>query len=141
MQSEISPFVLESWAFWTGVVAVGVTAGSALLGCLLRWFSFKIDSLKDEMRSAEEPKAETLSDAVSHLERSADRIRKATVVFIAAGALFGCLAWWASVTVSDAKEDARMRFESDYAAALADLAVANERAGKLEVEAEGFRET
>jgi len=140
VKSLVGLFVLESWAFWTGVVAVGGTAGSALLGCLLRWLSFKIDSLKDEMRSAEEPKAETLSDAVSHLERSADRIRKATVVCIAAGALCGCLSWWASVMVSDAKEEARMRFESNHAAALADLAVANERAGKLEVEAEGFRE-
>ncbi|MBK9308821.1 MAG: hypothetical protein IPM58_17430 [Nitrospira sp.] len=140
MQSEIDLFTLESWAFWAGVVAVGMTVAGALLGCLLRWRSFKGDSLNNEMGSAEEPKAETFSDAISHRTRSVDWIRKTAVACIAAGALFGCVSWWVLLTVSDAKEEARMRVESDYASALADLAVANERTGKLEVEAAGFRE-
>ena len=158
MQSEIGPFTLESWAFWAGVVAVGMTAAGALLGCLLLWLAFKANSLNGEMSSAEEAPHQTLTDARSNLKRSADWIRQTAVVFTAAGALFGCVSWWVSLTVGDAKEEARMRVESDYAArmkaaendliksrqettkALADVAVANERAGKLEVEAAGFRE-
>ncbi len=140
MQSEIGPFTLESWAFWTGVVAVGVTAAGALLGGLLLWLAFKANSLNGVMSSAAEAPPQTLTDARSNLKRSADWIRQTAVVFTAAGALFGCLSWWVSLTVSDAKEEARMRVESDYASALADLAVANERAGKLKVEAAGFRE-
>lgn len=140
MQSEIGPFTLESWAFWTGIVAVGMTAAGALLGCLLLWLAFKANSLNGEMGSAEEVPPQRLTDARSNLKQSADWIRQTAVVFTAAGALFGCVSWWVSLTVSDAKEEARMRVESDYASALADLAVANERAGKLKVEAAGFRE-
>lgn len=140
MLNEISPFALESLAYWTGIATVGGTAAGALLGCLLFWFSSKLNSLKDEMSLAEETRAKMLAEAFSRLQQSADRTGRMAVVFTAVGALFGCLSWWVSLTVSDAKEEARMRVESDYASALADLAVANERVGKLEVEAAGFRE-
>lgn len=140
MQSEIGPFTLESWAFWAGVVAVGMTAAGALLGCVLVWLVLKANSLNGEMSLAEEVPLRTLTDTRSNLKRSADWIRQTAVVLTAAGALFGCVSWWVSLTVSDAKEEARMRVESDYASALADLTVANERAGTLEVEAAGFRE-
>lgn len=139
MPNEISPFALEWWAHRTGIAAVGSTATGALLGCLLFWFSAKLNSLKDEMSLAEETRTKTLAEALSHLQQSADRTGKTAVAFTAVGALFGCLSWWLSFTVSDTKEEARMRFESDYAAALADLAVANKRTGKLEVEAAGLR--
>lgn len=140
MLNEISPFALESLAYWTGIATVGDTAAGALLGCLLFWFSSKLNSLKDQMSLAEETRAKMLAEAFSRLQQSADRTGRMAVVFTAVGALFGCLSWWVSLTVSDAKEEARMRVESDYASALADLAVANERVGKLEVEAAGFRE-
>ena len=140
MLNGISPFALESLAYWTGIATVGDTAAGALLGCLLFWFSSKLNSLKDEMSLAEETRAKMLAEAFSRLQQSADRTGRMAVVFTAVGALFGCLSWWVSLTVSDAKEEARMRVESDYASALADLAVANERVGKLEVEAAGFRE-
>ena len=158
MQNEINLFAFESWAFWTGIAAVGVTAASALLGCLMFWFSSKVNSLKDEMRVAEETKAKTLTETISHLKRSANWTGKTAVAFTAAGALFGCLSWWSFFSVSDTKEKARMRFESDYAAkmkaaendliksrqetakALADVAAANERTSKLEVETARLRE-
>ena len=139
MQSEMGPFTLESWAFWTGVVAVGMTAAGALLGSLVLWLASKANSLSGEMSSAEAP-SQTLADACSNLKRSTDWIRQTAVACTVAGALFGCLSWWISFTESDIKEKARIRFESDYAAVLADLAVANERAGKLEVEVAGLRE-
>ncbi|MDR4464385.1 MAG: hypothetical protein MRJ66_08990 [Nitrospira sp.] len=140
MQSEIGPFTLESWAFWAGVVAVGMTAAGALLGCVLVWLALKANALNGEMSSAEEVPPRTLTDTRSNLKRSADWIRQTAVVLTAVGALFGCVSWWVSLAVSDAKEEARMRVESDYASALADLTVAKERAGTLEVEAAGFRE-
>ncbi|MGE0644779.1 MAG: hypothetical protein AB7P24_14005 [Nitrospira sp.] len=140
MQSEIGPFTPESWAFWTGIVAVGMTAAGALLGCLLLWFAVKANSLEGERGPTGEALPQTLTDVRSNLKRSADRIRQTAVAFTATGALFGCVSWWVSLTVSDAKDEARMRVESDYASALADLAVANQHAGRLAVEAEGFRE-
>lgn len=140
MQSEIGPFTPESWAFWTGIVAVGMTAAGALLGCLLPWFAVKANSLEGERGPTREAFPQILTDVRSNLKRSADRIRQTAVAFTATGALFGCVSWWLSLTVSDAKDEARMRVESDYASALADLAVANQHAGRLAVEAEGFRE-
>jgi hypothetical protein len=149
--------VFESLAFWTGIVAVGITATGAVLGCLSWWFSSKVNSLK-EMSFPQETKTNAPTEAISHMQRSADRTGKTAVTFAAAGALFGCLFWWFSFTVSDTKEEARMRFESEYAAkmkvaesdvvkarqetakALADVAAAKERAGRLEVEAAGLRE-
>lgn len=139
MQSEIGLFALESWAFWTGIVASGMTAAGALLGCLSLWFPVKANSLESQTGSAAAP-LPTLTDARSNLERSANWIRQTAVAFTVTGALFGCVSWWVSLTVSDAKDEARMRVESDYASALADLAVAKERAGRLAVEAAGFRE-
>ncbi|NGZ98511.1 MAG: hypothetical protein CV089_20715 [Nitrospira sp. WS110] len=158
MQSEISPFAFESWAFWTGVVAVGVTAAGALLGCLLFWFSSKVNCLKDERGLAEETQARTPAETLSYVQQSANRTGKGAVAFTAAGAMLGCLSWWFSFTDRDMKEKARMRFESDYAArmkaaendliksrrettkALADVAAAKERTGKLEIEAASLRE-
>ncbi|NGZ98936.1 MAG: hypothetical protein CV089_22980 [Nitrospira sp. WS110] len=116
-----------------------MTAAGALLGCLLLRLAFKANSLNGEMGPAGEAPPQTLTDARSNLKRSADWIRQTAVAITATGALFGCVSWWVSLTVSDAKDEARMRVESDYASALADLAVANERAGKLEVEVAGLR--
>jgi hypothetical protein len=148
----------ESLAFLTGIVAVGITATGALLGCLSWWFSSKVNSLKEKMSFQQETKTNAPTEAISHMQRSADRAGKTAVTFAAVGALFGCLSWWFSFTVSDTREEARMRFESEYAAktkaaesdvvkarhetakALADVAAANERAGRLEVEAAGLRE-
>lgn len=140
MPNEISPFTLESWAYWTGIAAVGGTAAGALFACVLFWFSSRAKLMKDGRSLAEETTAQALTESIARLQRSTDQARKAAVAFIGMGALFGCLSWWLSFTVSETKEQARMRFESDYAAALADLAVANERTGKLEVEAAGLRE-
>jgi len=150
--------IFESLAFWTGIVAVGITATSALFGGLSWWFSSKVNSLKEEMSFQQTTKTNAPTEAISSLQRSAVRTGKTAATFAAAGALFGCLSWWFSFTVSDTKEEARMRFESEYAAkmkaaesdvvkarresakALADVTAANERAGRLEVEAAGLRE-
>jgi hypothetical protein len=112
----------------------------AFLGCLLFVFSSRLNSLKDEMRVVEETQTNTLAGTISQLQQSTDWTEKAAVAFIAAGALFGCLSWWFSFTVNDAKERARLLVESDYAAALAALAIASERADTLEVEATDLRE-
>ena len=158
MQNELNLFALERWAFWTGTATVGVTLAGALLGSLWLWFSFKVNSLKHDMNLAEETTTIPLTEAISNLKRYADWTRAMAVAFTAAGALFGCVSWWFSVTVASTKETARMRFESDYAAkmnvaehditkarqetanALADVAAANERARELEVEAANIRE-
>ncbi|MBS0150392.1 MAG: hypothetical protein JSR31_05580 [Nitrospira sp.] len=127
--------LLGSVAFGTGILAIGATAAGGLLGCLLLWLSCKVNSLKAEIRSAGETNPQTLTDALSHLKRFVDWTRTTAVAATVAAALFGCVSWWFSVSDSDMKEKARMRFESDYAAARADLTAANARAGKLEVEA------
>ncbi|MDH4083389.1 MAG: hypothetical protein OEV99_03850 [Nitrospira sp.] len=148
----------ELLAFWTGIVAVGITATGALFGCLSWWFSSRVNFLKEEISVQQDTTTNAPTEAISHLQRSADRTGNTAVTFAAAGALFGCLSWWFSFTVSDTKEEARVRFESEYAAkmkvaesdvvkarqetanALAHVAVANERTGNLEVEAAGLRE-
>lgn len=132
--------LLGSVAFWTGILAIGATAAGGLLGCLLHWLSCKVNSLKDEISSARETNSQTLTDALSHLKRFIDWTKTTAVAATVAAALFGCVSWWFSVSDSDMKEKARMRLESDYAAARADLTAANARAGKLEVEAAGLRE-
>jgi hypothetical protein len=156
MQNEMIPYALESLAFWTGIAAVGCTAVGALFGCLSWLFSSKINSLKAEMNSAEKMQAKALDETIPYLQRSADWTGKTTVILTAAGALFGCLSWWFSSTVSEMKEEARVRFETEYAAkmkvaenevskarretskALMDAAAADERSAKLEVEAAGL---
>ena len=119
MQNAISPFTLGWWAFWMGVIAVGGTVVGAVCASLFLGFSSKVRVLKDELRSAEEAGTAAPIEVISDLERSADWTGKSAVVFTAAGAVIGCLAWWLSFTVSDTKENARMRLESEYAAKMA----------------------
>lgn len=108
---------LESWAFWTGLATVSFTAMAVILGFF----------------------------------KSADRTRKASEICAFMAALLGCLSWWLSFTVSGMKEEARMRFESEHetkmkiaeaevSKAREGTAAANERAGRLEVEAASLRE-
>jgi hypothetical protein len=108
---------LESWAFWTGLATVGFTAMAVILGFF----------------------------------KSADRTRKASEICALVAALLGCLSWWFSFTVSGMKEEARARFErehehkmklaeSEVSKAREGTAAANERAGRLEVEAASLRE-
>ncbi len=143
---------LESFTFWTGIATVGFALVGALCGGLYVWFSSKINSLKEEMNLAEE------SRTISHLQQPAVWTGKISVGLTAAGAFFGCLYWWFSFTVSDMKQEARLHFEREYTAkmkmaesevskareeatkALADVAAANERTGRLEAKAAGFRE-
>ncbi|MDH4301539.1 MAG: hypothetical protein OEV51_05630 [Nitrospira sp.] len=150
--------VFELLMFWTGIAAVGITATGALFGCLSWWFSSKVNSLKEEKGFQQDTTTNVPTEVILHLQRSADRTGKAAVMCAGAGALFGCLFWWFSFTVSDINEEARMRLESEYALkmkvaesdviqarqetakALADAAAANERANRLEVEALGLRE-
>jgi hypothetical protein len=103
---------LESWAFWTGLATVGFTAMAVILGFF----------------------------------KSADRTRKVSEICALVAALLGCLSWWFSFTVSGMKEEARARFEREHESkmklaeaevskAREGTAAANERAGRLEVEA------
>jgi hypothetical protein len=156
--SEMNSSALESFAFWTGIATVGFTLFGALCGGLYVWFSSKINSLKTEMNLAEESKTKALTEAISRLQQPADWTGTISVGFTAAGAFFGCLSWWFSSALSDMKEEARVRFETEYAAklkgaereviqahqetakALADAAAANERTGTLEVKAANLRE-
>ena len=141
-----------------GVVAIGVTVVGALSACSFLWFSSRAKLLKDEMASAEETATTVATEAISHLERSSDWVGRAAIVFTVAGAVIGCLSWWFSFLVNDTKYKSRMLLEAEYAAkltvaksdvitareetakALADMAVANARVRKLEVEAVGLRE-
>jgi len=154
---EMISSALESFAFWTGIVAVGITAAGALLGCLSWWFSTRINSVKEGMISAEETTSQALAEAISHLPWSANWTGKMAVIFTAAGALFGCLSWWFSSAVSEMEKEARVRFETEHAAkmkvaenelskarqetarARADAAAADERGARLEAEAAGLR--
>jgi len=83
--------------------------------------------------------------------KSADRTRKVSEVCALVAALLGCLSWWFSFTVSGMKEEARTRFEREHetkmkfaeaevSKAREGTAAANERAGRLEVEAASLRE-
>lgn len=141
-----------------GIATIGFTLFGALCGSLYFWFSSKINSLKEELNLAEETKPEALTEAISHLQQPADWTGITAVGFTALGALFGCLSWWLSSTVSNMKEEVRLSFEREYTAkmkaaesevskareetakALADAAAANERTGTLEVKAAGLRE-
>ena len=141
-----------------GVVAIGVTVVGALSACSFLWFSSRAKLLKDEMASAEETATTVATEAISHLERSSDWVGRAAIVFTVAGAVIGCLSWWFSFLVNDTKYKSRMLLEAEYAAkltvaksdvitareetakALADMAVANARVRKLEVEVAGFQE-
>ncbi|MDH5741238.1 MAG: hypothetical protein OEY77_13025, partial [Nitrospira sp.] len=79
----------ESLVFWTGIVAVGLTAAGALSGCVSWWFSSKVNSLKEEMSVQQETQAKAPTEASFHLQRSADLTGKTAVTCAAAGALFG----------------------------------------------------
>ncbi|NGZ97111.1 MAG: hypothetical protein CV089_13505 [Nitrospira sp. WS110] len=108
---------LESWAFWTGLATVGFTAVAVILGFF----------------------------------KSTDRTRKVGEVCALVAALLGCLSWWLSITVSEMKQEDRARFEREHESkmkvaeaevskAREGTAAANERAGRLEVEAASLRE-
>lgn len=83
--------------------------------------------------------------------KSADRTRKIGEVCALVAALLGCLVFWLSFTVSGRKEADRARFEREHEhkmklaeaevnKAREGTAAANERAGRLEVEAASLRE-
>jgi hypothetical protein len=163
---------LDSWAFWTGLATVGFTAAAGVLGCLAAWFSSNVDSMLKEWSAAkvDAPRRLVASDLQSDIvdspalersivpsesiaarQRSADWTRKATVVCTAVAAVFGCLSWWFSFTVSGMKEEARIRFETEHETKMkfAELevskaregtAAATERASRLEVDAASLRE-
>lgn len=93
------PVVLETWAFWTGIVTVVSTALAALSGCFARWFSSRVSALKEERRlHFDEESARASAETVSSLEWSEEWTGKATVGFT---------------------EDARSRFEIESAVAWA----------------------
>ncbi len=157
-RSEMSSSALESFAFWTGIATVGVTLVGVLYGGLYFWVSSKTRSLNEDTGVADESKTHVLTGAIFPLQQPANWTGKISVGFMAAGAIFGCLSWWSSSTVSDMKEEVRLHFEREYAArievaesevskarqktekALTNAAAANKRVEALEMKAAGLRE-
>lgn len=94
MQSEIGLFALESWAFWTGIVALGMTAAGALLGCLLLWFPVKANSLESQTVRRRHPsrRSPTRAPIWNDLQIGSDRrlLRLQRLVRCLAAYLGGC---------------------------------------------------